>query len=121
KIHLSSALKLKPTEDSLARLRAFGDDIYLHQVVIRHANGSLKRYIDLPETLEQAAKDRSMWGEEWRVHYHVPLHAEPEEGLESTADHLRDTLDLLAKDPWMCAHLEMETYTWEVLPESLRQ
>jgi len=30
-------------------------------------------------------------------------------------------LDLLAANPWMCTHLEMETYTWEVLPEELKQ
>jgi hypothetical protein len=30
------------------------------------------------------------------------------------------TLDALQQDPTLCKHLEMETYTWEVLPEELR-
>jgi hypothetical protein len=29
-------------------------------------------------------------------------------------------LDLLAANPGMCTHLEMETYTWEVLPDELK-
>jgi hypothetical protein len=29
-------------------------------------------------------------------------------------------MDWLAKHPQSCQHIEMETYTWEVLPESLR-
>jgi hypothetical protein len=59
-------------------------------------------------------------GDEWRVHFHVPLHAEPAEGFGDTKDHLLDALDWLADHPQSCSHLEMETYTWEVLPEALR-
>jgi hypothetical protein len=40
--------------------------------------------------------------------------------LGNTADHLLGTLDMLATDPARCHHLEMETYTWDVLPASLK-
>ena len=40
--------------------------------------------------------------------------------MEDTRDHVRKTLDWLARNPGKCRHLEMETYTWEVLPENLR-
>ena len=30
-------------------------------------------------------------------------------------------MDRLAEDPTLCPHIEMETYTWEVLPEALKQ
>ena len=59
-------------------------------------------------------------GEEWRVHFHVPLHAPPGGGFEDTRDHLLGALDWLSKNPAKCQHLEMETYTWEVLPQELQ-
>jgi hypothetical protein len=33
---------------------------------------------------------------------------------------LLGVLDLLAAYPTLCSHLEMETYTWEVLPPELK-
>ena len=57
---------------------------------------------------------------EWRIHFHVPLHATTLSHGQTTASHLLGLLDLLAKQPSLCSHLEMETYTWEVLPEELR-
>ncbi len=120
KIHLSSALKLTPSAEMLEKLRAFEEDIYLHQVIVRHDDGKLERFRDLGPALAWAAHGHGP-GEEWRVHFHIPLHEEPLEGLHSTSDHLLATLDWLAQDPSRCAHLEMETYTWEVLPEAMQR
>ena len=53
-------------------------------------------------------------------HFHVPLHAGPGAPLKDTRDHVLGTLDLLQATPGICKHLEMETYTWEVLPQELR-
>jgi hypothetical protein len=50
----------------------------------------------------------------------VPLHASPGHGLDDTRGHVYHTLDWLKENPTACHHLEMETYTWEVLPEELR-
>ena len=58
---------------------------------------------------------------EWRIHFHIPLHSPPAELFDTTSDHILGTLDLLAANPGMCTHLEMETYTWEVLPEEMKQ
>ncbi|MEN9676994.1 MAG: metabolite traffic protein EboE, partial [Verrucomicrobiota bacterium] len=58
---------------------------------------------------------------EWRIHFHVPLHAPDTSLFGTTADHLRGTLDVLKQQPALCHHLEMETYTWEVLPRELKQ
>ena len=122
KIHLSSALKLKPTQEWLGKLRAFEEDIYLHQVVERQADGTLRRYRDLTPALDEAEANPEGVGEEWRVHFHIPLHHEPTQGLLSTSDHLMDTLEFLAAaEPNFCSHLEMETYTWEVLPQEWRR
>jgi len=61
-----------------------------------------------------------MDADEWRIHFHVPLHASPGNGLGDTRGHVTDTLNWLAENPHACRHLEMETYTWEVLPDEMR-
>jgi hypothetical protein len=42
KIHLSSALKTKATKEAREALKNFADDVYLHQVIARGADGKLK-------------------------------------------------------------------------------
>lgn len=118
KIHLSNALRVQATPQVQQALRAFVDDVYLHQTVVRHANGKRAIYHDLDDALacERATKE----AEEWRIHFHIPLHSPPTELFGNTADHLLQTLDVLAADPTRCPHLEMETYTWEVLPDDLK-
>lgn len=120
KLHLSSALKLKPTPENLDRLKSFDEPVYFHQVVIREGDTPLRRLRDIPNAMELAASMPYEIGDEWRVHFHVPLHAEPSGGFSDTKDHILGALDWLAKHPTACQHLEMETYTWEVLPEELR-
>jgi hypothetical protein len=119
KIHLSSAIKTIATDEARNILAKFSDDIYLHQVIARGDDGTLKFYHDLPEALGGHAKPNSK-SPEWRVHFHVPLHAAAAPPLENTNDHLLGILDLLGKNPQLCPHLEMETYTWEVLPPELK-
>jgi hypothetical protein len=115
KIHLSSALQVTPDKPARQWIQRFADDIYLHQVVARTAKGTLRRDRDLDVALDQPPGD-----EEWRVHFHVPLHATHLTHGQSTSSHLLGLLDLLAQKPELCSHLEMETYTWEVLPDELR-
>jgi sugar phosphate isomerase/epimerase len=115
KIHLSSALQVAPDDSARAWLRRFADDTYLHQVVARGRDGAIRRHRDLDVALDQPAGD-----EEWRIHFHVPLHATALAHGQTTAPHLLGLLDLLSHDPALCSHLEMETYTWEVLPGELR-
>ena len=119
KLHLSSALRAQPTPDNLATLQSFVEQVYLHQVVRSKDGRVLDRIKDLDLALDKArhGKDRS---DEWRVHFHVPLHASPGNGLGDTQAHVLDTLDWLQKNPNACYHLEMETYTWEVLPPELK-
>ena len=120
KLHLSSALSTTPDPEKLETLKSFIEEVYLHQVVI-HQNGKvLERIKDLDLALEKAKEDGFNQGDEWRIHFHVPLHASPGNGLADTGKHVLDTLDWLASKPEKCKHLEMETYTWEVLPEALR-
>ena len=59
--------------------------------------------------------------EEWRIHFHIPLHTEPGEHFETTSDHIQGTLDFVKQHPGLCSHFEMETYTWEVLPPEMKR
>jgi hypothetical protein len=118
KLHLSSALRVRPDAAGRAAVAAFNEPVYLHQVVVARANRVQRRYVDLPDAL--ADSQPSHPDDEWRVHFHVPLHASPGEPFGDTRDHLLDALDWLKAHPGACQHLEMETYTWEVLPPALR-
>jgi hypothetical protein len=123
KIHLSSALKVSPTPAAREELKKFSDDIYLHQVITRDNADKRMIFRDLPDALtfenrQSAIGNRQL--SEWRIHFHVPLHAPAVPPFTNTDDHLLGTLDFLAKSPKLCSHLEMETYTWEVLPPELK-
>jgi hypothetical protein len=118
KLHLSSALRVRPDEAGRSALRAFVEPVYLHQVVVGNEGRVRRRFVDLPDAL--AASEAAQAGDEWRIHFHVPLHASPGAPFHDTRDHLVDALDWLAAHRGACTHLEMETYTWEVLPAALR-
>ncbi len=121
KIHLSSALKTHPTPAARAALAEFADTVYLHQVVERDRHDQLTYYPDLPAALATPCPAAGLaGGDEWRIHFHIPLHAPVVEPFGSTSDHLLGTLDVLAANPGLCQHLEMETYTWEVLPPEFK-
>ena len=120
KIHLSNALKLQPSPAALARLAAFADEVYLHQVIIHDAKGLLTRFRDLAPALSSPQAQSTSPDTEWRVHFHVPLHSPPTDALDTTADHVLSLLKILQAQPQLCSHLEMETYTWAVLPEPFR-
>ena len=115
KLHLSAALKMTPSDDTRAQLKQFEEDVYLHQVVERMPDGSLVRHRDLDAVLSTVTE-----AEEWRIHFHIPLHSPDTDWFASTRDHIYGVLDLVKADPALCAHLEMETYTWEVLPAEMK-
>jgi len=118
KIHLSSALQLNPNDPAAVdAIRAFDEPTYFHQVIGRRADGSLQRFMDLPDFLAAAPQDLS----EARVHFHIPLDAEPEAPLLSTRDEVRQVLDWHRQHPDACPHFEIETYTWGVLPGALQR
>ena len=119
KIHLSSALALRPEESAIRELESFQDDVYLHQVVVGKEGEVLQRFRDLPDALDWYS-DIEEAGDEWRVHFHIPLHSPPAKCFQDTRDHIEGVLLMLAEDPGWCSHFEMETYTWEVLPPEMR-
>jgi sugar phosphate isomerase/epimerase len=117
KVQLSAALKLEDVTDEAENLLgAFDDGIYLHQTV-EAREGALRRYIDLPQAFD--ALRRGDGGGEWRVHCHVPLFCSSYGALRSTQDVLSELL-AICREREVAPHLEVETYTWNVLPADLR-
>jgi sugar phosphate isomerase/epimerase len=117
KLQLSAALRIAAVgPDIVEQLRPFDEPVYLHQVVARQ-DGRLIRYLDLPQALEALAQNR---GAEWRVHFHVPIFLEQLRDFSTTQAFLGEILARHRREP-ISAHLEVETYTWDVLPERYRQ
>jgi sugar phosphate isomerase/epimerase len=120
KLHLSSALKVRATAAAREALKRFTEPVYFHQTLVQRSDGVKAQYADLDEALAQEPITTEAEAGEWRIHFHVPLHSPPTKLFDTTADHLVEALDWLAVNPKACAHLEMETYTWEVLPLALK-
>ena len=122
RVQISAALKVDLPEGKgecqavAARLAVFADSTYLHQVVIKATDGTITHYSDLPEALPQLEKHETG---ELRTHFHVPVFLREYEGLQSTQDDIRKVLSLLKSNP-LTNHLEVETYTWDVLPPDLK-
>jgi sugar phosphate isomerase/epimerase len=113
KIQLSAALKAPFTPEAIEALGSFREPTYLHQIKARGRQGSRKAWTDLPEGLRALPQETDL--EELRVHFHVPLFVSPKAPLASTADALDDAFwqEVLAG---VCPHVEIETYTFDVLP-----
>jgi len=118
KLQLSAALKAPRVDgETVAQLRRFDEGVYLHQVVERRPSGDLIRYLDLAPAFAQIER---AYGSEWRVHCHVPVFIDKLPVLDTTQDFLSEILAIQKKTP-ISAHLEVETYTFDVLPEELRR
>lgn len=122
KLQISAALKSDLPSDSDARIEiseafsGFNEPTYLHQVVARKKDQELIRYRDLPDALEEIQNPEAV---EYRAHFHVPIFLEDLGLLKSTQSDIIEVLNIQAGNPFT-NHLEVETYTWEVLPENLK-
>lgn len=116
KLQASCAVETQDPADPAARaaLRRLAEPRFLHQTRTVTADG-VHGVDDLPDALNGELPDGSG---PWRVHFHAPLHTDPEPPLRTTADQLGQVLTGLLGGPTAgCHHIEVETYTWSVLPE----
>jgi sugar phosphate isomerase/epimerase len=114
KIQASAALEVDEPGSPAGRdaISRFDEPRYLHQVRELAADGTIAKADDLPEALTGLPAQGP-----WRVHFHVPLHAQPPAPLRSTTEVLRSALvEVREREPDGLPHVEVETYTWNVLP-----
>lgn len=120
KVQISAALKAEFPSEKAERagiVKAFeglNEQTYLHQVVSRKQDGSLAHFNDLPEALTTIWEPETA---EWRTHFHVPIFIDKYDELQSTRSQIEKVLQY---DKHISDHWEVETYTWEVLPEEIR-
>jgi len=116
KMQLSSALVIPApgTPEGRAALDRFAEPRFLHQVRARRAGGELAAADDLDQVAD-LPPDQA-----WRVHFHVPIHRAAVGDVGTTREFLRGAIAWLRAPGRPLPHLEVETYTWSVLPEGER-
>lgn len=121
KVQVSACLEAPGGPEGIGRLRPFDEPRYLHQVSAKLADGTIRAWEDLAPFLRDAPSlpiDRA------RVHFHVPLDWKGDrEGLRSPQEPIARFLGFLARRAARgegCPVLEVETYTWGVLPSPPR-
>ena len=122
KLHITCALELEnpgenlPARETLAR---FAEPRYLHQTLALRADGSILRNVDLTSEWALHPPEEFLSARSWRIHFHVPVDAEQigtgAGALGTTRRELRQARAAVAELPY-APHLEVETYTWPVLP-----
>lgn len=121
KLQLSAGLRV-PDVAAMpsAAFDPFAEEVYLHQVVERSPRG-LRRIDDLSDALADSgtALEAGQEPREWRIHFHVPIWS-TELGLFGTTRDFLERILSLHRDRPIAPHLEVETYTWSVLPEAYR-
>ena len=121
RLQISSALRVAlnglDRKETARELEPFADSTYLHQVIERRCDDTRRQFGDLPEALACVEDPGSR---EWRIHFHVPVFVESYGKFDSTQAQIRAALARMNRQRFT-RHLEIETYTWQVLPEGLKQ
>ncbi len=122
KLQAAAALRVpEVTAEAVEALEAFTDTIYLSQTTERR-DGALTRYLHLADAIA-AWRAEGAGGSggvrEWRTHFHVPIFIDDLDGLGTTRDGIVAALEVHAEQA-VSDHLEIETYTWDVLPERFK-
>jgi hypothetical protein len=117
KIQLSAAMRVPAmTKDLINSVMRYNDGVYLHQSIVRR-DDNLSRHVDLPDAVTAFGEGQA--DGEWRIHCHVPVFLADLGEISSTRSDLVATLAAL-RQRTRSSHLEVETYTWDVLPDNVR-
>jgi hypothetical protein len=114
KVQISCAIQLdQPYANRVGveALKRYAEPRYLHQTFARQRDGTLSRAVDLTESLPAEFADAKCW----RVHFHVPVDSEKLGPLGTTRLAVAEALAAISRLDY-APHLEVETYTWDVLP-----
>ena len=120
KVHITCAVELlNPATNSAGReaLAKYAEPRYLHQTIAKTRDGRIVREVDLSPELVRNPPPDFLDAPAWRIHFHVPVDAEELGPLQTTRADLKRALAAVKALPY-APHLEVETYTWPVLPGS---
>jgi sugar phosphate isomerase/epimerase len=127
KVQVSSAIAVDFSNRSddeigtmIRQLESFVEPRYLHQTSVR-VGGETTFYEDLPQAIQAVSGQPG--GEptgEWRVHFHVPIFSETLGLIGTSQSEIAACLDSMKLLGVECAHFEIETYAWNVLPAEWR-
>ncbi|MDP7018027.1 MAG: metabolite traffic protein EboE [Pirellulaceae bacterium] len=106
-------------ETALQQLQSFAEDRYLHQTSVDDPNGQATFFDDLPAAID-AARAGAIGNRAWRVHFHVPIFLAKFGLLRTSQPQIIDCLSALRAKADV-KHYEVETYAWDVLPDTLRK
>ncbi|MEW6744005.1 MAG: metabolite traffic protein EboE [Planctomycetota bacterium] len=121
KMQISNALEIREPAarpEALERLWEFDEPRFLHQAVALRRDGTLSSFRDLPELRSAHLR----WSDvaALRVHFHVPLFADVMAPFTTTRAEMEQAVTHAVRSG-LCQHFEVETYTWGVLPEAVRE
>ena len=106
------------TQEKVDALRKFADTVYLTQTVEkREGDKEMTRYLNLEDAFEAWEKDPGP--REWRTHFHVPVFLDDLGDFKTTRFAIEDALKFHRENK-LSPQLEIETYTWDVLPDHLK-
>lgn len=118
KLQEAAALQVPVVDaDTVAELERFTDTIYLSQTTQLH-EGRLTKFLTLADAIEAWRAD-PRGDRQWRTHFHVPVFLDDLGAFGTTRSGIEQALEVHARTP-LSDHLEIETYTWDVLPEHLK-
>lgn len=124
KVQISSALELEDparNAEGTLRLRRFDEGRYFHQAVHRRRDGTLEVHQELGDFFDALRGREDLEDlERVRVHFHVPVFAAGAPDLKTTRADLERMLALLRDHP-VTDQFEVETYTFDVIPEAERE
>jgi sugar phosphate isomerase/epimerase len=117
KLQEAAALHMpEVTQQVVDTLKRYSKTIYLTQTIEKR-DGKLTKYLNLEDAF--AAWEKNPGPREWRTHIHVPVFLDDLGQFRTTRFAIADALKFHKKKP-LSRHLEVETYTWDMLPDSLK-
>jgi hypothetical protein len=105
------------TDETVEALQRFAKTVYLSQTVEKK-NGKITKFLNLEDAF--AARKADPGPREWRTHFHVPVFLDDLGGVLGTTRFALEAALKMHKEKPLSGQLEIETYTWDVLPDHLK-
>jgi hypothetical protein len=117
KLQEAAALHMpEVTQGVVDTLKRYAKTIYLTQTLEKR-DGKINRFLNVDDAI--AAFEKDPGPREWRTHIHVPVFLDDLGQFRTTRFAIEDALRFHKQNP-LSRHLEVETYTWDMLPDSLK-